>query len=221
MAECHNALAVFQIKKEDPVKSVILPYARPLPCLCIEVKHSWFNVQCDLFTLVISSTKSIEPFVIFNILHRDGRQWWMPPESRSAPLRTVSHLIAFSRIKFCVLFSFFFFMTSWVIPRHLKKNMTSPACRSRGAVVRNNLRPAGGDAIVGARLSGRSCGFAVSGKRGRRLCGSASRLAECEQRKGTALWNVEVQVVFTCSVFPTVWWSSLELMYVWANNAQD
>lgn len=118
-------------------------------------------------------------------------------------------------------FYFLFFMTSWVIPRHLKKNMTSPACRSRGAVVRNNLRPAGGDAIVGACLSGRSCGFAVSGKRGRRLCGSASRLAECEQRKGTALWNVEVQVVFTCSVFPTVWWSSLELMYVWANNAQD
>ncbi|XP_030295872.1 putative interleukin-17 receptor E-like [Sparus aurata] len=30
------------IKKEDPVKSVILPYARPLPCLCIE---GWSTVM--------------------------------------------------------------------------------------------------------------------------------------------------------------------------------
>lgn len=34
----------FQIKKEEPIKSAILQYSRPLPCLCIQVKHqSTFN----------------------------------------------------------------------------------------------------------------------------------------------------------------------------------
>lgn len=37
-----KALFIFQIKKEEPVKSAILPYSRPLPCLCIEVNQSWF-----------------------------------------------------------------------------------------------------------------------------------------------------------------------------------
>lgn len=35
---CHKSLFTFQIKKEEPAKSVTLPYTRPLPCLCIEVK---------------------------------------------------------------------------------------------------------------------------------------------------------------------------------------
>ncbi len=53
MDECHKALFTFQIKKEQPIKSATLPYTRPLPCLCIEVKF--------LPTLQVLSTYDLFP----------------------------------------------------------------------------------------------------------------------------------------------------------------
>lgn len=38
---------------------------------------------------------------------------------------------------------------------------------------------------MGVPLPSYSCGYTVSEKEGRRLCGSVTCLAECEQRKGT------------------------------------
>lgn len=50
---------------------------------------------------------------------------------------------------------------------------------------------------MGACLSGYRCGCVVPEKRGRRLRGSASRLPERQQRKGTSLQHAETVVVFT------------------------
>lgn len=54
---------------------------------------------------------------------------------------------------------------------------------------------------MGACVSSYRCGRVVPEKRGRRLRGSASRLPECQQRKGTSLRHAETVVVFTVQGF--------------------
>lgn len=51
--------------------------------------------------------------------HRDGPLWWMPPESRSAPSKAVSQLIAFSQNQFCSELSVCC-CTLKLMPYHLK-----------------------------------------------------------------------------------------------------
>lgn len=105
------------------------------------------------------------------ILHRVGQPWWTPSESKSVRLRTVSH-------------------RTHVISGSPPRNRYSDTdfmslLRFRGAVVRDFLRPPGGDPVLGAALSGRHRRELVSQRRRRRLWRSAAGLAGRHERKGT------------------------------------
>ncbi len=45
--------------------------------------------------IVRFNVQKTEPLLL-QIPHRDGQLWWMPPESKSAPSKIVSHFIAFT-----------------------------------------------------------------------------------------------------------------------------
>lgn len=118
------------------------------------------------------------------ILHRVGQPWWTPSESKSVRLRTVSH-------------------RTHVISGSPPRNRYSDTdfmslLRFRGAVVRDFLRPPGGDPVLGAALSGRHRRELVSQRRGRRLWRSAAGLAGRHERKGT---GEETVCLFTAAVY--------------------
>lgn len=168
--DCYADCFTFQIKKEEPIKSAILQYSRPLPCLCIQVKHqSTVNsYPCPKWKWTFNA--------YLQIPHRGGLMSQMPLESRSAPLKTVSHLIALGG------------MVPWstLCADKLLSDMIV-GCRPWGAVVWNFLWTAGRDIIVEARLPCHCCGWIVSEKRGWHVCGSAACLQERQQREGRSL----------------------------------
>ncbi len=123
------------------------------------------------------------------------------PRVQACPFKGRESLDAFSQNQFCSKLSVLLmhFKTDTI---SFQKIVTSRACRSRGTVVWNYLWPTGGCDVMGACLSSYCRGCVMSEKRGRRLCGSPSRLPECQQRKGTSLRHAETGSCATLREFP-------------------
>lgn len=79
---------------------------------------------------------------------------------------------------------------SWQCIITIQNPMTSFACRCWGTVVWNHLWSTGGDSVMGACLPNYSYGCIVSDERWWHLCGFATFLPECYQRKGTHLLDI-------------------------------